>query len=349
MATQEYSTVPQRNLLRAEYQLLKMTEGRFVLGKYGEQKEQPLRHSDTVVYRRLLPFKSKSNETPDITAERFRTSEGITPTANTISFKDVTVKIKQYAVLFRFSSMSELMYEDDIPKSMKELTSKTMAEVAELVAYGEIKAGNNVIYANGSTRAGINHKISLAMLRLAQETMENNRAEMVTSEIKAGQNFDTHPISPSYLVFISTNSQSDVEDLPRYVHRVEYGSALAPVHDREIGAVGNFRFITSPLFTAYASAGSATLNGMKADDETNVDVYPSIVMGQDAFAHVSLKGHGYTGISPTLISSKVKNHANPTGMFGYVGADFWYACKRTNENWMVRLEHGTTDQAAINL
>ena len=82
---------------------------------------------------------------------------------------------------------------------------------------------------------------------------------------------------------------------------------------------------------------------MVAANATNIDVYPMIVMAEEAWGHISLKGHGQTAISPTIISSKEKNHANPSGMFGYVGADFWYASVRLNENWMTRIEAAATD------
>lgn len=342
MATQNYNTVLARNLIRAEYKMLKSVENIRVLGMFGEQHSQPLNKSDTVVFRRLRPFNANSSEVPQITAANFVTAEGVTPTANTISFTDVSVTLKQYAILFKYSSKSALMYEDNIPEGMQKQTAQTMAEIAELVAYGEIKAGNNVVYTNGTTRAGLNSKISLDALRLAARTMETNRAMQVTTAIKPGRNFGTRAVEPSYIVFVHTDTVADVRDLEGFTKRVDYGSAITPVHPREFGECEGFRFVSSPLFAPYLAAGSATLSGMKSVGAANVDVYPSIIIAEDAFGHVSLKGHEYTGISPTHISHKEKNHANPAGMFGYVGADFWYAAKRTNDNWMIRIEHGVS-------
>jgi len=344
MTTQNYGTVASRNLIRAELQMLKMVETIQVLGKFGDQKEQPLNKTDSVVFRRLKPFNANSSEVPGITAANFITSEGTTPQSNTISYTDVTTTVEQFAVLFKYSSKAELMYEDDIPMDMQKLTSQTLAEVAELVAYGQVKAGSSVLYANGSTRTGVNTAISLRKLQAAARTMETNRAKHVTSMIAAGQNFGTAPVEDCYLVFYHTDGTSDVRALPGFTKRVEYGSAIKPVHPREVGACEEFRFIPSPLFAPYLTAGSATTNGMVATSGS-VDVYPFVVIGESAFGHVSLKGNGYTGINPTVISSKIKNHANPSGMFGYVGADFWYSCVRLNENWMTRIEAGVTDLA----
>jgi N4-gp56 family major capsid protein len=344
MAVQLYSTVASRNLIRAELKMLKHAEPIVVLGKFGSHKEQPQRKTDTVVFRRLKPFNATSAEVPNITAANFVTAEGTTPTANTISYTDVTVSLNQYAVLFKFSSKSELMYEEDIPDDMATLTGETLAEVAELVCYGQQKAGTSVTYANGSTRAGVNTAISLGKLRLSVRTLESNRAKRVTKAIKAGPNFGTTSIEPAFPVFHHTDLNSDIRDLPGFTRREDYGSAIEPVHPREIGACEEFRFVPSPLFAPFLAGGAAVgASGMVAADSTNIDVYPMVIIAQDACGHVSLKGHGYTGISPTIIPSSVKNHANPSGMFGFVGADFWYNSVRLNENWMTRIEVAATD------
>jgi len=344
MAIQNYDTKASRNLIRAEMKMLKHAEPIQVIGRFGEQKTQPLRKTDTVVFRRLKPFNATASEVPNITAANFVTSEGVTPTANTISYTDVTATLSQYSVLFKFSSKSELMYEDDIPDDMSTLTGETLAEVAELVAYGEVKAGSSVIYTDGSSRAEVASAISLNKLRLAARTMESNRAKKVTSEIKAGPNFGTSAVESTYIVFHHTDASSDIRDLAGFTKRVEYGSAIKPVHEREIGACEEFRFVPSPLFAPFLAGGAAVgTTGMVSAGDSKVDVYPCIVMAANAWGHISLKGHGYSGISPTLIPSSVKNHANPSGMFGYVGADFWYTAVRLNENWMTRIECAVTD------
>lgn len=344
MAIQQYSTVASRNLIRAEMKMLKHAEPIQVLGKFGAQKQQPLRKTDTIVFRRLKPFNATSAEVPNITAANFVTSEGVTPTANTISYTDVTVTLQQYAVLSKFSSKSELMYEDDIPEDMAIQTGETLAEVAELVCYGQIKAGTTVGYANGSTRAGVASAVSLNALRQAARTLESNRARRVTQAIRPGPDFGTSSVEPAYIVFHHTDCNADVRDLPGFTRVENYGSAVKKVHPREIGACEEFRFVTSPLFSPYAASGAAVgSTGMYAADDTNIDVYPMVIAAQDSWGHISLKGHGYSGISPTIIPSSIKNHANPSGMFGYVGADFWYNAVRLNENWMYRLEVAVTD------
>lgn len=339
MSTQLYSTVASRNLISAELEMLDYVGPIQVLGSFGDQKVHPLNKTDTISFRRVLPFGSSATETPVIDPSDFVVSEGVTPTAHTIDYENVTVTISQKAVLFRFSSKAELLYEDNIPADMIELTGRTIAEIAELELYGVVKGGSSVIYANGSTRAGLSTPISLNKIQLAVRTLEGNRAVKPTKMVSPGPDFDTSPVEEAYPVFIHTDMVSDVRRLPNFTPRVKYGTAITPLHPREVGAVEDCRFITSPLLAPILAAGAAVgATGMVAKDSTNTDVYCSIVMGDKAWGHVSLKGHDYSGIKPILISSQTLNHANPAGTHGYAGASFWTGDLRLNEHHMVRLE-----------
>ena len=323
--------------------MLKHAEPKMVLGGFGMFHEHPLKSTDTIVFRRVVPYNAGTNGVSSITATDFLLQEGSTPDAATIDYEDVSVTLKHYGHLFKLSSDAALMYEDDIPTHMLKQTGEILGQVAEMVDYGEFKAGITVHYSNGSTRAGINTTISLPKLQAIARTLENNQAQKVTSAIMPGLKFDTSAVEECFLCFVSTDAVSDIRALPGFTPRVKYGSAITPAHVREFGACEDFRFISSSLLAPFLAAGSASLNGMKATDSTNVDVYPMLVIGEEAWGHVSLKGHGKTSISPTYLPPNVKSIANPLGQFGYVGGDFRYASVRLNENWFVRFEHAVTD------
>jgi N4-gp56 family major capsid protein len=350
MSIQNYGTVASRNLIRAAQGMLEHAQPITVLGDFGTQREMPQNSTDTLVFRRTLPFgasavgttiegSARYQGTPDITASNFVLAEGVTPNANTISFQDVSVQLQQYGVLFKYSSKVEQLYEDDIPGEMVKLTGETLAEVMEMVRYGVLKAGSTVIYANGSSRSAINTAISLNSIRKAARTLESNRSRRVTSRLAPGVNFSTRAVQPAYVVFCHTDAVSDVRNLPGFTRVEEYGS-FKPIHDREIGACEDFRFISSPLLKSFAGAGSATLNGMLSISASNVDVYPFIVIGEDAWGQVALKG--MSAIKPVVLKASQTNHANPLGQFGYVGASTWFATVRLNDAWMARIEAGVT-------
>jgi N4-gp56 family major capsid protein len=350
MSIQNYGTVASRNLIRAAQGMLEHAQPITVLGDFGTQREMPQNSTDTLVFRRTLPFgattagttienSTRYVGTPNITATDFVLAEGVTPNSNTISFQDVTVQLQQYGVLFKYSSKTEQLYEDDIPGEMVKLTGETLAEVMELVRYGVLKAGSTVIYTNGSSRSAVNTAISLNAIRKAARTLESNRARRVTSRLAPGVNFGTRAVQPAYVVFCHTDAVSDVRNLPGFTRVEEYGS-FKPIHDREIGACEDFRFVSSPLLKSFLAAGSGTINGMLSVGASNVDVYPFLVIGEDAWGQVALKG--MSAIKPVVLKASQTNHANPLGQFGFVGASTWFATVRLNDAWMARIEAGVT-------
>jgi N4-gp56 family major capsid protein len=351
MAIQNYGTVASRNLIRAAQGMLEHAQPITVLGDFGTQREMPQNSTDTLVFRRTLPFGASTSGTtienstryvgtPDITASNFVLAEGVTPNSNTITFQDVSVQLQQYGVLFKYSSKTEQLYEDDIPGEMVKLTGETLAEVMELVRYGVLKAGSTVIYANGSSRSSINTAISLNAIRKAARTLESNRCRRVTSRLAPGVNFGTRAVQPAYVVFCHTDAVSDIRNLPGFTRVEEYGS-FKPIHDREVGACEDFRFVSSPLLKSFLAAGASVgSSGMLSVGAANVDVYPFIVIGEDAWGQVALKG--MSAIKPVVLKASQTNHANPLGQFGYVGASTWFATVRLNDAWMARIEAGVT-------
>lgn len=350
MSIQGYSTAASRNLIRAAQDMLAHAQPITVLGDFGTQREMPQNSTDTLVFRRTLPLGANTSGTtienssryvgtPSITPSNFTLAEGATPNAQTVSFQDVTVQLQQFGVLFKFSSKVELLYEDDIPGEMVKLTGEAMAEVLELVRYGVLKAGTTVIYGNGSSRSAVNTPVSLNGLRKCARTLESNRAKRVTSRLAPGVNFGTRAVQPAFVVFIHTDAVADVRNLPGFTKVEEYGQ-FKPIHDMEIGSCEDFRFVKSPLLTAFAAGGSSTTNGCLSVGGSNVDVYPFLVIGEDAWGQVALKGRN--AITPTVLKASQTNHANPLGQFGYVGASTWFNAVRLNEAWMCRAEFGVT-------
>jgi N4-gp56 family major capsid protein len=336
---QTYSLVPSRNLIMAEREMLKHAMPIKVLSTFGMQKQVPQNKTDTVVFRRALPIDAGSNGAPSITASNYLLQEGVTPGSRTITYQDVQVTLQQYGVLMKLSRKAESMYEDDIPADMVKLVGEHMASLEELIAYGVVRGGTNVVYANGTARASVNTAITLNKLRQAARQLESAHAQLVTEKLAASVNFNTSAIEPGYLVFIHTDMEADFRNLTGFVPVARYGQQK-PVHEREIGTIERYRIITSPYFKPFLSAGGSITAGTFLSNGgttgTTADVYPTMVVAQEAWGQVALKGMG--AIEPIYLPAKQITHANPMGQFGYVGANFYKNAVRLNENWMVRIE-----------
>ena len=336
---QTYSLVPSRNLIMAEREMLKHAMPIKVLSTFGSQKQIPQNKTDTVVFRRALPLDAGSNGAPSITASNYLLQEGVTPGARTIAYQDVQVTVQQYGVLMKLSSKAESMYEDDIPGDMVKLVGEHMASIEELISYGVVRGGTNVVYANGSARTSVNTGITLNKLRQAARQLEAAHAQLVTEKLASSVNFGTTAVEPGYLVFIHTDMEADFRNLTNFVPLARYGQQK-PVHEREVGTVERFRIITSPYFKPFLAGGGTITAGTFLSNGgtsgTTADVYPIMVVAQEAWGQVALKGMG--AIQPIYLPAKQITHANPMGQFGYVGANFYKNAVRLNENWMVRIE-----------
>ena len=136
MAVQGYTTAPSRNLIRAAQGMLEHAQPIIVLGDFGEQKEMPKNNTDTLVFRRVLPFgavlagsginNSQYIGTPNVTPTNFVLTEGTTPNSNTVTFQDVSVQLQNFGVLFKVSSKVENLYEDDVPTEMVKLVGENL-------------------------------------------------------------------------------------------------------------------------------------------------------------------------------------------------------------------------------
>ena len=336
---QTYSLVPSRNLIMAEREMLKHAMPIKVLSTFGTQKQVPQNKTDTVVFRRAIPIDAGANGAPSITASNYLLQEGVTPGARTIAYQDVQVTLQQYGVLMKLSSKAEAMYEDDIPADMIKLVGEHMASIEELISYGVVRGGTNVVFANGTVRTSVNTGITLNKLRQAARQLESAHAQMVTEKLASSVNYGTTAVEPGYLVFIHTDMEADFRNLPGFTPLARYGSQK-PVHEREIGAVERFRIVTSPYFRPFLAGGGTITAGTFLSNGgttgTTADVYPLMVVAQEAWGQVALKGMG--AIQPIYLPAKQITHANPMGQFGYVGANFYKNAVRLNENWMVRIE-----------
>ncbi len=339
---QQYSTVQSRNQILAERTMLKAAEPIKVLTIFGDQKPMPQNKTDTVVFRRPRPIDAGANGAPNVNVSDYLLAEGVTPGARTLEYEDVSCTVQQYGVLMKLSAKAESLYEDDIPKDMMVKVGEHMGTIEELIAYGVVRGGTSAVFAAGTVRGQVNAVGTLAKLRLAARMIEAAHGSRITERLSASVNFGTSGIHAAYLVFIHTDCEADVRNIPGFTPVVEYGT-VKPVHEREIGAVEQFRFITSPYFRPFlaaggqvAAAGTMLSNGAPNAANAQADVYPWVIIGREAWGQVAVKG--MDSIDPTYLPAKQKSHANPLGQFGYVGANFWKTAVRLNENWMVRLE-----------
>lgn len=336
-----YST-PAGRINVVKGQILKHSEPKEVLGITGQMKKMPTKQGDNMIFRRYLPYGATTASASTInqwsvTASAHVMQEGVTPNADSLTPQDITVVMQQYGCLYMYTNKAALLYEDDIPPEMKKQTGERMGLVREMIRYGVLKGATNKFYAGGTSRATVDEKISLNLLRRIARNLMGNRADPVSKIIPPGPDFNTTGVLPAFLVFVHTDGENDVRDLPGFKDITEYSSQKKLVHPMEIGSCERFRFIVSPELSAYADSGAAVAGlGLYSTTGTSADVYPFIVVGEDAWGDVALKGKESFDLVDLPPGQKDKN--DPHGQRGYIGASCWSAAVVTNQGWMAVAE-----------
>lgn len=345
MAIQTYGLTPGRvNIVKGE--ILRRAIPVEVLSLGFSMKQMPKKEGDNVIYRRFIPYGGATTNANTInrwsvTAAAHITSEGVTPTAETITPQDVSATLQQYAAVYAWTDKTAELYEDDIPGEAKKQLGERMALVREMIRYGAARGCTNAYYSGGTTRATVDEKLTINLVRKIAQNLMANHADMKTSVLKASADFDTSAVEAGFLVFGHTDLEPDIRDIPGFVPTAKYGQRKT-ISPHELGSVERFRFITSPELAAYADAGAAIAGTTNySTTGTSADVYPVLVFAEDAAFDIALRGA--KGFNLSVIPHTQKDKSDILGQRGYAGASFWSAALVVNNGWMAVAEVARTD------
>lgn len=322
--------VSPRTNVHAERQMLKHAGPVVVLDKFGMQRQMPKNKTQAIKFRRPRVF----------TAATTPLQEGVTPTATQFKYEDVSASLKQYGQVVEVTDAIEDTHEDPVLNDATVQCGENIGRTLEALIYGVVKAGTNVHYANGSARSDVNSPINLSKLRKVVRGLKKQKAMKITRILDGSVNFGTKPVEAAFVAVHHTDCESDIRNIAGFKPVADYGSRK-PVSEYEVGTAEDVRFVCSPDLDPWEGAGSATLNGMLSAGGSNVDVYPILFFGKEAYGTVPLRGYG--AVSPSVLRPGVKSKSDPLGQRGYVGWKTWFTSVILNEVWMARLEVGVSD------
>lgn len=296
-----------------------------VLAKFAKNEPLPKNKGQLVVFRRFVPF--EINTTALV--------EGVTPAPNMLQYEDVSVVVSQYGAWVNFTDVIEDTHEDPNLNKITMGLGEQAAAVKEAIIWAELIGGTNVLYSGTATsRDTVEAPISEDELILAQRYLKAAKARPITKMLKASTNIATEPVAPGYIAFGHTNLEPDLRALTGFVPRERY-SNYQTVSDWELGKWQDIRFILSPDLEIFYGAGAASPTGVLSADGSNVDVYPIVIVGQDAYGVVPLRGMDSASVT---IKNPTPTYEDPLAQRGFGSWKMWYAAVRLNEEWMVRIE-----------
>lgn len=322
-----------RTNVYAERQMLRAAGPVMVLEKFGITKPMPKNKTQTIKFRRPITFTAAT--TPLV--------EGVTPPPTAFRYEDVSVSLKQYGMVGTITDVIEDTHEDPVLKDLTTQLGENVGRTREALNWGVVRAGTNVIFANGSVRTDVNTPISLSKQRAMTRALKRQKAMKITQVLDGSINYRTSPVEAAFCAVAHTDLESDIRNLPGFIPVVLYGNRKV-LHDTEIGSCEDCRYFLSPDLDPFLDAGGAKAGSgvtMVSTTGTSADVYPIIYFGKESFGLVPLRGQG--AVEPSVIPVGQKTKEDPLGQRGVAGWKMWWASLILNDAWLGRLEVAATD------
>lgn len=325
MAT-TYGDISPRTAAYAEKELLKRGLPFLVLEKFGQAKPLPENSTKVMKFRR---YNALPNTPQALT-------EGVTPTGQTLTVTDVTATLSQFGDRVTITDVILDTHEDQTLNEAVNLLGEQAAQVIEKMRFGVLKAGTNVLFANGAARAAVNTAISINLQRRAVRALKRQNARFITSIVRSTPSYGTENVAPGYVALIHPDLEADVRQLTGFVPAEKYGS-MTP-WENELGKCEDVRYVSSTIFEPWVDAGGAK-GTMLSTTGTNADVYPVLFVGRDAYAIVALKG--MFALTPMVVNPKPSD-SDPLAQRGHVGWKAMQTAVILNDSFMIRAEVAAT-------
>ena len=325
-----YGDISPRVGIFAVANMLAYADSQLCLERFAKVQDLPKNKGLVMKWRRPVPFPVST--TPLV--------EGVTPPPQALEYEDVSTTISQYSNWVTFTDVIADTHEDQNLQVMTELCGKQAADTKEALIWGVVRGGTNAIFTgSATTRATTNSVLGLDEIRAAVRELKANHAKKITKKLSASANIATEPVNASYVAFAHTNMERDFREMASFVSVEKYGSG-APIHENEIGKVEEVRVILTPHLEPFFGEGDTTVTGV-LNNGTRVDVYPVVIVAQDAYAVTALKGMNSAALA--VKNPKMgESYEDPAGQRGFVVWKMWFVATRLNENWMIRIESACT-------
>ena len=312
--------------------------------KFGQPYVLPTNSTNTAKWRRYFltgATGSAGTGTGDFFTPVSTTplTEGVTPAGRKLANQDYTVTLAQYGDYVTITDVIQDTHTDNVLSQATDILGESAAITLETLRFNVLKAGTNVFRAGAvAGRANIITAPTLADFRRVSTGLNRQNAKKISQVIASTPDFNTKSVEASYFAIAHPDLESDLRAIAGYKPVADYGPHTSPM-EGEIGSLEQIRFLTSTIYAPYLNAGAAvSTSGLRATT-TNVDVYPILIFGRDAFGIVPLKGK--SAMTPMVVNPKPAS-GDPLAQRGTVGYKFWTGTVILQQAFMAVLEVGAT-------
>jgi N4-gp56 family major capsid protein len=266
--------------------------------------------------------------------------EGVTPQGSSLANQDYTVTLQQYGDYITITDVIEDTHTDNILQQATDILGEQAAVTVETLRYNVLVAGVNVWYGNKvANRAAVASAVALSDQRSVTTGLNRQNARKITQVVGSTPDFNTRSVEASYMAVCHPDLETDLRNMTGFKVVADYGPHTTPF-EGEIGSCEQVRYLTSTVMQPFINAGGAVgATGLRSTGGANVDVYPILIFGRDAYGIVPLKGK--SSMTPMVVNPKPAP-GDPLAQRGTCGWKLWTQTIILQDAFMARLEVGAT-------
>ena len=287
--------------------LIDMAEPKLVHDQFGQKQPIPKGKGKTIEFRKYNPL-------PKMTTPL---TEGVTPDGQKMDVTTVSAEVKQYGGYIELSDVLMLTAIDNNLVQATKLLGGQAGRTLDTITREVLAGGTNVQFAEGQVeersalvggQAEGNHYLTVDAVRKAVRTLKRQNAEK---------------INDSYVGIIHPDAAYDLMNDPKWISVKTYSDPEG-IYQGEIGKIEGVRFVESTEAKIFEGEGA---NG--------VDVYSTLILGENAYGTTEISGGGLEHIIKQLGSAGTADPLNQRATAGWKATK---AAVRLVEPYMVRIE-----------
>lgn len=277
--------------------------------------------------------------------------------SSTVHFSDVTAAVSKYGQFYILNEEVDVFLPNGtmagITRTLAISAGRSLNQLQRNVAEDNL----TIVQAGGAASDGANSsKITLAAIASVVNTLARNSAMPFAPMATGSQNIGTVPLLQAFWGINHPDVAYDVTQLGSSFTSVEKYAGQVQTLPGEYGAVsvGGYavRFVQTPDASIDVDSGATVgSSGLRANSE-NVDLYTTVIYGQDCLGSVGLGTSFADGIyragddvAPIQMIAKGRGSGGTSDPFDEISTlawKSWHAGAELNSNWGRAIRSGAT-------
>jgi len=270
--------------------LIDLAQPELVHDQFAQKHPIPRDSGKVIEFRQFDPL-------PELTTAL---AEGVTPDGQSLSAKGITATVAQYGGYVTLSDMIQLTAIDNHVLQATKLCASQAGRTLDTITREVLAAGTNVQYSGGKTS------------RTDLTATDVLTVDDVKKAVRFLETQDAPKLGGFYVGIIHPYAKYDLMKDPDWKYPHQY-TDTENIYRNEIGELYGVRFVQSSRAKVFAKGG-ATPSGTGA---VAVDVYATLILGDDAYGVTEIEGGGLQHIVKPLGSAGTADPLNQRSTVGY--------------------------------